>query len=169
MYESDRSESIGRLGELIKGIPIAMLVTRAGDGTLRARPMATQEATFDGTLWFFTAHHSNKVTELAESPEVGLTYEDHSGHRFVSLSGRAELVRDAAKAKELWSPRYREWFSKGLEDPELALLRVDVSRAEYWDSPGTLGMVGKILSSLSGDTPEQVARDEKDLHGSVRL
>jgi general stress protein 26 len=169
MYESNRSESIKRLGELIKGIRIAMLVTRGGDGTLRARPMATQEAAFDGTLWFFTANHSSKVTELAESPEVGLTYADPSGHRYVSLSGRGALVHDAAKAKELWSPLYREWFPKGVEDPELALLRVEVSRAEYWDSPGMLGTVGKIFSGFSGVTSPGDAEEARELHGSVRL
>jgi general stress protein 26 len=169
VYESNRSESIRRLGELIKGIRIAMLVTRAGDGTLRARPMATQDAEFDGTLWFFTANHSSKVTELAESPEVGLAYEDPSGHRYVSLSGHAELVHDAAKAKELWSPLYRAWFPKGLEDPELALLKVTVSRAEYWDSPGVLGMVGKIFEGLTGEPRANPEETSDALHGTVQL
>src|SRR5512140_814328 len=128
MYESNRAESLRRLGELLKGIHVAMLVTRSGDGTLRARPMATQDAEFDGTLWFFSAQHSSKVSELAQSPEVGLVYGDPSGHRYVSLSGRAEVVRDPERARALWNPLYREWFPQGLEDPELVLLKVEVSR-----------------------------------------
>jgi general stress protein 26 len=39
--------------------------------------------------------------------------------------------------KELWSPLHKAWFPKGLEDPKIALLRVDVDRAEYWDAPSS--------------------------------
>jgi general stress protein 26 len=167
-YESNRAESVRKLGELIKGIRIAMLVTRSGDGSLRARPMAAQQTTFDGTVWFFTAQHSNKVDELVRNPDVGLVYTDASGHSHVSLSGRAALVRDSAKARELWSPLYREWFPKGLEDPELALLRIDVTRAEYWDSPGMLGMVGKLFAGFTGEINEAEEQTEA-MHGTVRL
>jgi hypothetical protein len=88
--------------------------------------------------------------------------------RHVSLSGRATLVRDAAKASELWSPLYREWFPKGLEDPELALLRIEVTRAEYWDSPGMLGMVGKIFAGFAGEIREAEEPTEA-MHGKVRF
>lgn len=169
MYESNRAESLHKVGELLKGIPVAMLVTRSGDGTLRARPMATLEAEFDGTLWFFSADHSNKVSELAQSPEVGLVYGDPSGQRYASLSGRAEVVRDPDKARALWSPLYREWFPQGLEDPELVLLKVEVSRAEYWDSPGMLGTVGRIFAGFSGEGPAPAAEDAKQMHGTVHL
>ena len=169
MYESNRAESLRKLGELLKGIRVAMLVTRSGDGTFRARPMAAQEAEFDGTLWFFSAHHSSKVTDLAQSPEVGLVYEDPTGHRYVSLSGRAEVVRDAEKARQMWNPLYREWFPRGLEDPELVLLKVEVSRAEYWDSPGMLGTVGRIFAGFSGEPPSAAADDAEKMHGTVRL
>jgi general stress protein 26 len=172
MYESNRAEALRTLGALLKGIPIAMLVTRAGDGTLRARPMATpdvEEENFDGTLWFFTADHSSKVLELAQSPEVGLVYTDSSGHRYVSLSGRAEVVRDDERARRLWSPLYREWLPKGLEDPELVLLKVEVTRAEYWDSPGMLGTVGRILGGFSGEAPTAGDERNEEIHGTVRL
>ena len=39
------------------------------------------------------------------------------------------------KAKQLWSPLYRTWFPKGLEDPNLILLKVHVQEAEYWHAP----------------------------------
>jgi hypothetical protein len=40
-----------------------------------------------------------------------------------------------AKAKELWDPNYQTWFPAGPTDPHLALIRVRVERAEYWDAP----------------------------------
>ncbi len=147
-----------------------MLVTRGGDGTLRARPMATQDLDFDGTLWFFTADPSNKIGELTGDPQVVVTYEDSSRHRYLSLSGQAELVHDAERARVLWTPGHREWLPKGLEDPDVALLRIEVSRAEYWDSPGMLGTLGKLFAGFTGDAPASGEnRQENALHGTVRL
>jgi general stress protein 26 len=31
----------------------------------------------------------------------------------------------------------KAWFPDGLDDPDLALLRVHVEAAEYWDSPSS--------------------------------
>ena len=29
------------------------------------------------------------------------------------------------------------WFPEGKDDPEIALLRVNLEKAEYWDSPSS--------------------------------
>lgn len=126
-----------KLGDLIKDIKIAMLTTAEQDGTLRSRPMATQKAEFDGTLWFFTRASSPKVDEVEQSHNVNLSYAALDSNTYVSVTGTASLVRDAAKAKELWNPILKAWFPKGLEDPDLALLHVTVQKAEFWDSPSS--------------------------------
>jgi general stress protein 26 len=48
---------------------------------------------------------------------------DPDRQRYVSVAGRAWLLRDRAKIDELWSPLYKAWFPDGKDDPELALLR----------------------------------------------
>ncbi len=128
---------IQKLGELIKDVKIAMFTTLDHDGTLRSRPMATQKAEFDGTLWFFTRASSPKVDEVDQSHQVNVSYAAPDSNTYVSVSGTAQLIRDPAKAKELWNPILKAWFPKGLEDPDLALLHVDVDKAEYWDSPSS--------------------------------
>ena len=128
---------VAKLGEMIKNIKVAMLTTRKSDGSIHSCPMMTQGKQFDRILWFFTAAHSAKGSEIAEDQEVNLSYADPSGNRYVSVSGRAKLVRDRAKAQELWTPAVKAWFPKGLDDPELALLQISVERAEYWDAPST--------------------------------
>jgi len=122
-----------KLATMIRGIKVAMLTTVGPDGRLKSRPMATQELEYDGTLWFFTKAGSDKAGEILQSPQVNAGYASPEDHRYVSLSGRATVIRDAEKSRELWTPAQRTWFPLGLEDPELALLRVDVERAEYWD------------------------------------
>ena len=63
---TDRSEAIKKLVEMIQGIRVAMLTTAMPDGTLRSRPMATQQTEFDGDLWFFTEASSGKVHEIQD-------------------------------------------------------------------------------------------------------
>lgn len=40
--------------------------------------------------------------------------------------------------KELWKPMLRIWFAIGENDPNLALLKVDATQAEYWDARSPL-------------------------------
>ena len=141
-----------KLGELVKDIQIAMLTTQEADGTLRSRPMATQNKKLDRFLWFFTAIDSSKSQEVAEEPSVNLSYADPKSSRYVSISGRAKVVRDRQKAEELWTPFVKAWFPKGLEDPDLGLLRVTVDQAEYWDAPSgkAVALFGLAKSLLTG-------------------
>jgi general stress protein 26 len=123
-----------KLNTLIRDIRFAMMTTAHADGTLHSRPMACLQIEFDGVLWFFTAKSSGKVKAIGHEQHVNLAYSDPAHNRYVSVAGRAELVEDRHKAEELWNPLFRAWFPKGLQDPDVGLLRVTVDSAEYWDS-----------------------------------
>ena len=138
MTENDeQGGQIRKLDEMIKDIDFAMLTTVAEDGSLHSRPMSTQRAEFDGNLWFFTQASAPKVGEIEHEQRVNVSYAKPESQRYVSVSGRATVVRDRAKIKELWSPELKAWFPGGADDPDLALLKVAVERAEYWDSPSS--------------------------------
>jgi general stress protein 26 len=144
---------IEKIRELIKDIRFAMLTTVDEDGSLRSRPMATQKAELDGDLWFFTSAGSSKVDEVQHDQRVNLSYAAPDDNTYVSLSGTAVLVRDPAKMKELWNPALKAWFPKGLEDPEIALLRVRVEKGEYWDSPSSkmVQLAGFVKAIATGE------------------
>ena len=167
MSEIGGQEAVTQLGKLIKGIGFAMLTTAMPDGTLRSRPMATQQTEFDGTLWFFTYADSAKVDEVRQDWHVNLAYADPAGNRYVSVSGLARTVRDPAKARELWNPLHKAWFPKGLDDPNLALLRVDVEQAEYWDGPSSkiVQLAGFVKATLTGKSYQGEGTD----HAKVDL
>ena len=95
--------------------------------------MMTSEVEFDGNLWFIARTNAAMAEEIRDNPRVNVTYANPKGDRYISLTGTASLVRDADKVKELWSGQLKAWFPDGKKDPALALLRVDVERAEYWD------------------------------------
>lgn len=157
-----RSEQVEKLGELIKGIEIAMLTTALPDGSLRSRPMATQRAEFDGTLWFFCDDHSAKVHEVERDRHVNVGYADPSHNRYVSVSGTANVSRDRAKVKELWTPALKAWFPDGPDDPRIALLRVDVESAEYWDAPSnTMVKVAGFVKAIATGRRYEPGENEK--------
>jgi len=146
-------EARAKLGELIKGIQVAQLTTVEDDGSLRSRPMGTQDIEFDGTLWFFTQIQAPKVRELRAEEHVNVTYSDIDHDRFVSVSGRAQVVQDREKIDELWKPFLKAWFPQGKDDPQIALIRVDVDHAEYWDAPNStmVKVVGFLKAVTTGE------------------
>jgi general stress protein 26 len=145
------------LAEKIKGVRIAMMTTVEPDGTLHSRPMATQDIEFDGNLWFFTQASAPKVGEVEQHRQVNISYSKPEDNLFVSVSGTAELVREQQKIHELWRPFYKAWFPDGPENPDLALLKVSVESAEYWDAPsGKMGLLYSIAKGIAtgGKNPE---------------
>ena len=144
------AEDFARLRELIEDIRIAMMTTQDADGTLRSRPLQTLRCADDGLLWFFTSASSPKVAEAqAGGWQVNLSYSNPGKQDYVSISGRASLSRDRKMMEALWNKWVEVFFPKGLDDPDLALLRVDIEKAEYWDSPGTaVGRAYAITKAL---------------------
>ncbi len=147
-------DQVQKLWSMIKGVGFAMLVTEDGDH-LRGRPMAASQRDFDGTLWFFTPASSHKVSEVQRDTRVCVTYAEPSKQDYVSLSGRARLVRDKAAIKAHWSEGVRTWFPKGQDDPDIALLEVRVDTAEYWDAPSStmVHAYGYVKAITTGKPP----------------
>lgn len=135
MFTDNKAHSAHKvLSEKLHGIKVAMLTTiDQKHNILRSRPMVTQEADFDGELWFFTQVEAPLVDE-AENRQVNLSYSEPKHHRYVSVSGVAQLVRDKKRIDKLWKSDYETWFPAGKDDPGLTLLKVSVTSAEYWDA-----------------------------------
>ena len=150
--QTEHDEGLRKIAELIRKAKIAMLITTTPKGWLRSRPMGTQRASFDGNLWFFTHASEPKVQEIKRHPNVNVSFANPDDNEYVSLSGRAALVHDRAKMTELWQKPLKTWFPKGLDDPDLALLKVEVEHAEYWDQNGGLleVAVGFVKATITG-------------------
>jgi general stress protein 26 len=123
-----------RLKRMIEHIDIGMLTTRDPRGALHSRPMLTRGFDSDGVLWFFTYENAHKVDEVARNHEVNISYARPEEHVYISVSGTADLVVDRAKMTELWDDALRPWFPAGLDEPDLALLKVKIQHAELWDN-----------------------------------
>jgi general stress protein 26 len=159
--ETSGSEQYKKIHDLIKDIHVAMLTTEGSDGKLHSRPMATQEAEFDGSVWFLSRQSSGKVTDIQHQAHVNLAYSDGK-HSFVTLAGTAEIQKDRKKIDELWNPLYKAWFPDGKDDPQITVIKVQVEDAEYWEAPpNAIVRNVKILSAAITGGKVSVGEHEK--------
>jgi general stress protein 26 len=153
-----------KVWDMIRDVEIAMMVTMDEEGRFRGRPMRAVKQEFDGVLWFFTQAGSPKTGEVKGDERTLLAYSDPKSQNYVAVGGHAEIVRDVAKQKELWSEPLRVWFPGGAESPEVALLKVMVDGAEYWDSPSStfVHAYGYIKAVTTGKPPAAGENDKVD-------
>jgi general stress protein 26 len=150
--------------DLMERFETGMFCTRQASGSLRARPMAVARVEENGDVWFVTAIGSGKVEEVLNDSAVVVTFQSRS--RYVSLSGRAELIGDPTRLDELWRDEWREFFPEGRDDPRLALLHVRAVEAEYWDSSarGVRHALEAAKAALQGKR-----RENAEDHGHLLL
>ena len=129
----ENKEAIKKLTEMVEEVKVCMLATIQEDYALHSRPMQTIQVDEDGSIWFFTNEYSSKVDDVSKDNTVYLMYAHPGQNSYVHVKGKCEIITDIEKMKELWSPVVKAWFPKGLEDPALALLKIDANEASYWD------------------------------------
>ncbi len=154
------------VAELVDRARISMLTTMTEDGRHVSRPMALQDVEFDGDLWFFTDEDSDKIAQIRTNAQVNVSFANEKDSEWASLSGTASIEHDRAKMEELWAPALRVWFPEGLETPGIALLKVAVDTAEYWDASSSTikKLAGGLRAALTGN-PDAFPADNQ----TVRL
>jgi len=166
MTTCDTTDPIPHLARLIESIDIAMLTTSDASGQLESRPMVTQKSVFDGTLWFFVGRSSHLVACIERQPLVNVSYSDPAKQRYVSVSGSSTVIDHYTKRHDLWRSEYASWFPKGVDDPDLVLLRIQVDHADYWESSA------RIIVRLAGFAQSILGVEREDLttsHGHLDL
>ena len=151
-----QQDQIEILRELIKEVDTAMLTTATEEG-LVSRPMRTQEVEFDGDLWFFTKKETNKYDEILHNQNVNVAY---VGKSYVSVRGRAEIVADLDKKKELWSKIYEKIMQTSYDDPNVILIKVIVEAAEYWEEGNFIKKIGFYYNRMTGQSSKQTDINE---------
>lgn len=165
MTEISGPEALARVKELVEDIDFTMLTTTDDDGHLVSRPMSTRQMDDAGDIWFFTSEDTEKVDEARAHRDVGLSYCDAKGMRYVSVGGTASVVKDPAKMHELYSPSLDVWFEQGLATPGITLLKVTPKVTEFWEpAKGKVAMAAGMLKAfVTRDTPD----DDIMNHGKI--
>jgi general stress protein 26 len=165
---TDLTEARTTLWGLIKDIRFAMVTTHHVDGQLHSRPMTTQNSTLDedSNLWFFMSRSGDPVAELSAEPLVNVSYADPDQDRYVSVCGTASVIEDTAKKQRLWTKLAEAWFPGGIGDPDLALVRVRIVRANFWDVKESkiVQFYQMAKAAITGRPPSELGQ-----HAEIRM
>jgi general stress protein 26 len=144
---------LDRVWEIIEHVGVCMLTTRFAGG-LRARPLEARPDRAAGAIWFVTDLDSGKEHEIEFDHDVGLVFIDAPAKAYLSITARAEMRRDHAKATEIWKSADNMWWD-GPNDPAVCVLRVTPLTAELWDGPASKAAAAFefVKSRLTGKKP----------------
>jgi general stress protein 26 len=78
----------------------------------------------------------------------------YAGKSYVSVRGRAEIVEDLAKKKELWSKAYEAIMQTSYDDPNVVLIKVKAEAAEYWDTGNFTKKIAFLYKRMTGQSAE---------------
>lgn len=140
----DDGPGIKKLQELAEEINVCMFCTSTGEIPFNVRPMYTQLVDDMGHFWFFSLVNSNKHEEIKQDDHVQLLYAKPSAGHFLSVYGKADIVKDEHITNVLWKEANTSWFPNGKNDPALRLIRVKPIEGHYWDTRD-----GKMLAMLT--------------------
>src|SRR3982751_5572346 len=102
------TKDIARVWDIIEKVGVCMLTTRFRGG-LRARPVEARPDRTAGLIWFVTDVRGLKDDEIEQSPDVGLVFIDQAAHAYLSVTAKAEVLEDRAKAREIWKKTDDMW------------------------------------------------------------
>lgn len=103
-------------------------------GSHAARPMTVQEVDEEGNLWFLSSDDSHKDEEVDVEPVVRLYFQGSSRSDFLMIDGHAVRLQNKAKIQELWEPIFKTWFTEGVDDPRITVIKVTPTGGYYWDT-----------------------------------
>jgi general stress protein 26 len=92
---------------------------------------------YDGTSYYFTFEQARTVTDIETNPTVALGFSGAGGifseAIYVAVEGNAELIRAKAEFRKHWTSDLDRWFDKGIDTPNIVLIKVAAARITYWD------------------------------------
>ena len=147
-------EAVEKVRELVGKAKNCFFCTSAAGDTGGARPMNVRQVDDEGNLWFLSASDSHQNHELAADPSVRLYFQGSPHSDFLHLSGRATVSTDRAKIEELWEPVLRTWFTGGVDDPRITVIKVTPTHGYYWDTKhgNTVAYVKMLIGAAVGTT-----------------
>jgi general stress protein 26 len=152
MTDTQQADRLETFDKLLDKSRTVMFTTVAEGGKVLSRPMTVQEVTDDHELVFITQAHTD-VAKQSDGNQVNVSVagDDY----WISLSGTASVAEEPETKKRLWNTFNDAYTDGGPENPDNVVLRVDADSAEYWDTPGGVGvLLGVLKAQLTGGKPE---------------
>jgi len=121
----------------------------------------------EGALWFLSSVDSHKNDELEHNAAVVLLFQGSPHSDFLQLNGRATVSRDREKIKELWEPVIKTWFTGGVDDRRITVIKVTPEDGYYWDNKhgNFVAGVKMLLGAATGKTMDDSIEGHVDVQG----
>ena len=126
-------QKLDRVWDIVDSVGVCMMTTRFAGG-LRSRPLEARPDREHSTILFVVDVRAGKDDEIEAAPEVCLTFIDNKAKAYLSITGRAEVLKDGATARAIWKKTDDAWWSCP-DDPNVRVLCVEPQTAELWDGP----------------------------------
>ena len=107
----------------------------------------------DSEIWFFTT----KDNHLAQMGPAIVTYAGKDNQIFARVEGTLTEETSRERLDKQWSKIVEAWFPGGKDDPNLIMLRMDLAKAEIWNSD--LGLINNAKMLLGKDVREEAAEN----------
>jgi len=134
------------------------LMVGKADGSSHSEPLMAQlDKDLVDTLFFFTG----KDNRLADGGKVMAQFVSKGHDYFACMAGTIRQDNDKAMIDKLWSKQVEAWFPDGKEDPNLALLRMDIDSAELWETD--ISLTGRVKMLFGGT----ITAEESSSHAKV--
>lgn len=127
-----------RARQIVRAVPYPTFITNDSSGRPQARTVQPLPPDSAWTVWFATNPRTRKVGEIQRDPRVVLHYFDQGTLSYVSLVGRARVVRDRATKDAHWTANWNAFYPD--RDTSVVLIVVEAERLEIVSS--TLGISG---------------------------
>ena len=148
-------EAVEKIKELVDKSSSCFFCTNINTGQpFATRPMSVQKMDDDGVFWFLSAKDSHKNDELSTNQHVQLLFKGSDYSDFLNIYGRASISADKGKIKELWNPILKTWFTEGVDDPRISVIKVEPLEGYYWDTKHNMavGLIKRMAGAVMGKT-----------------
>ncbi len=122
----------------------------------RPVPMSPYPDPAQNAIWFITAVGTDVEAALRGGEAFArFIVASPDAQLYATIDGRARLDMDRAKLDEIWNAVASAWFEEGEDDPDIALVRVDLNEAEVWVTDGSLSFLYQIAkSNITEEKPD---------------
>ncbi|HEU0136789.1 MAG TPA: pyridoxamine 5'-phosphate oxidase family protein [Flavobacterium sp.] len=151
------AEALKKIKELAEKAGSCFFCTKITTGqAFETRPMAAENIDDEGNFWFLSPSDSYKNIEILADPAVQLLFQGSSHSDFLTLYGHATISTDRQKIEELWNPMLKTWFTEGIDDPRITVIKFAPSGGYYWDTKHAkpVAMLKRAYGAITGQTTD---------------
>lgn len=159
-------EAITKMKELVDKAKTCFFCTHtSGLSHMKVRPMSVQKFDEEGNFWFLSSNDSHKNQQIKINNQVQLLFQGSAHSDFLSVNGVATISTDKEKIKELWEPIVKTWFTEGVDDPRITVIKVQLSDGYYWDNKhgNAVAFAKMAAGAMMGKTLDD------SIEGTIRL